>query len=279
MLNVFGLFKSSGLSAQATAWQNKIISTFGAGTIDTATVTIIDNNLIKPMLAAGIWDNLDKLHLWAGVTSQNASTINLINPDLYGAAITGNTQWLNNSGIRSTNSNISLGGVIYFNQFSAAGYNPSTATKWSADKTNNGQFIMMLNPALPAGSNMMGTGSGTATYNTAMNRTSAQGLRIFSNATTAALNSSVVTTGKVWFAGWRSGNNVSAIIDSTSVTTSIVPSATILNQNIAELAINGQTVTINLDVSFHMASGHGNGNYDNQVLKTYLLNTFTALGI
>jgi hypothetical protein len=77
MLNVFGFFAPSGLSAQAVSWQSRIIA--AGGTIDSGVLAIIDANLIKPMVAAGIFDCLDKFHLLAGTGNRIASRINLIN--------------------------------------------------------------------------------------------------------------------------------------------------------------------------------------------------------
>jgi hypothetical protein len=46
----------SGLSNQALAWQSAILS--AGGTISNSVLTIIDNNLIKPMVSSGILNHL-----------------------------------------------------------------------------------------------------------------------------------------------------------------------------------------------------------------------------
>jgi hypothetical protein len=261
------------LSPQAIAWRDMIIA--NGGSIDNTILTIIDNNLIKPMISSGIFACLDKFHLYAGTGNQIASLINIITPTLYGAfrINTGNLQWLNTSGFRSTVSTSNLGGYLVF------GYNPATAEKWSADRFNNGQFVMMLNPLNNTSStNMMGTGTGASTRHSAIERGNTVGMRVWSNATTSVAQS-FVTTGKVWCAAFRSGNNLTNIVNSNTLTGSVPPLANIPAGNVHELTVGGQNNLLAFDTSFHMASGHGNGNYDNQLLRTYLLNTFTALGI
>jgi len=275
MLNVFGLFKSSEtLSSQALSWQSRIIA--AGGSIDNAVLTIIDNNLIKPMVSSGIFDCLDKFNLFAGTGNRVAATVNIINSPVnynYTEYNIANLQWLNTSGFRSTVQTQNVGGYLF------SAYNAPVSLKWGADKFNNGQFIMMLNPTFPANTNMSGYGTGTSTKYNALDRTSAAGLRVYSSSNTNATNNNTVTSGKVWMAGFRSANSVSAIINSSTVVTTVTPLANVPQGSWGELSVDGQNNTINYDTSYHMASGNGNGNYDNQLLRTYILNTFTALGI
>jgi hypothetical protein len=100
------------------------------------------------------------------------------------------------------------------------------------------------------------------------------------NTLATAIAGGITTPLSNWLCGTRTANTVRAIVNTTSNSYTIAPTASILSQEIGELAILGNTAISNLDANTgHRASGHGNNNFDNQLLRTYLINTYTALGI
>jgi hypothetical protein len=133
---------------------------------------------------------------------------------------------------------------------------------------------------------IQGNGYGTSSNAVALRRAGSAGvfnnLQVYMNTNFVVTNNGIPTGSfvKNWLCGTRTANNQSAIINSSVVTTVQAPQATILNQEIAEFTTLGQTANPNnLDVNSHAASGHGNNNFDNQLLRTYLINTFAALGL
>jgi len=270
----FNNITAPSLSSQALSWQSRIIA--AGGTIDNGVLTIIDDNLIKPMVSSGIFDCLDKMHLFAGTGNRTAAKINLINSS-YTAVENNvaNLAWSNTYGFFST-TNLSTGGYLTF------GYNPATAPKWSADRFNCSQFLYYGFADSITGF-VMGSGSGASTAHTGMKRVASGGfaIQMFLNQTATTAVTNAMTGGtRNWVCGTRSGNTVRAILNTSSNTYSIAPSATILSQEIGELCILGNTTNVNIDKNNgHFVSGHGNNNFDNQLLRTYLLNTYTALGI
>jgi len=270
----FGLFKASGLSPQALSWQSRIIA--AGGTIDSGVLTIIDNNLIKPMVSSGIFDCLDKMHLFAGTGDRTAAKINLINSSYTAIEVNpSRIGWQNNSGFISNGTTIASGGYLTF------GYNPATAPKWSADRFNCSQFIYGVVAHNLTTANMMGQGSATATRNAAITKNTSGIITVYMNNTASTATASGITTPlRNWLCGTRTANTVRAIVNTFSNAYTIAPTATILSQEIGELAILGNTITSGLDATTgHLVSGHGNNNFDNQLLLTYLLNTYSALGI
>ena len=262
------------LSTQALSWQSRIIA--AGGTIDSGVLTIIDTNLIKPMVSSGIFDCLDKMHLFAGTGNRTASKVNLINSS-YNAVEVNPTRinWNNNFGFISNGTTIATGGYLTF------GYNPATAPKWSADRFNCCQFIYGQVVTNSTTANMMGQGSGTSTRNAAILKNTSAVITVYMNNTAATATASGINEFfKNWICGTRSANTVRAIVNTTSNSYTIAPTATILSQEIGELAILGNTAIASLDATTaHLVSGHGNNNFDNQLLRTYILNTYTALGI
>jgi len=271
---IFNNISTPSLSPQALSWQSRIVA--AGGTIDNAVLTIIDDNLIKPMVSSGIFDCLDKMHLFAGTGNRIAAKINLINSSY--TAIENNVAnlaWSNDGGFYST-TNASTGGYLSF------GYNPATAPKWSADRFNCSQFIYYGFADSITGF-VMGSGSGASTAHTGMKRVASGGfaVQMFLNQTaTTAVTSGMTGGTKNWLCGTRSANTVRAILNTSSNSYTLAPSATILSQEIGELCILGNTTNVNIDRNNgHYLSGHGNNNFDNQLLRTYVLNTFTALGL
>jgi len=262
------------LSPQALSWQSRIVA--AGGTIENDVLTIIDNNLIKPMVSSGIFDCLDKFHLFAGTGNRTAAKINLINSS-YTAVENNivNLAWTNDGGFYST-TNLTTGGYLSF------GYNPATAPKWSADRFNCSQFLYYGFADSVTGF-VMGSGSGASTAHTGMKRVASGGfaVQMFLNQTaTTAVTAGMTGGTKNWLCGTRSANTVRAILNTSFNSYTLAPSATILNQEIGELCILGNTTNVNIDRNNgHYLSGHGNNNFDNQLLRTYVLNTFTALGL
>tara|TARA_R110000868_G_scaffold278187_3_gene538048 strand:+ start:678 stop:1502 length:825 start_codon:yes stop_codon:yes gene_type:complete len=270
----FSFMQGSTLSPQALSWQTRIIA--AGGTIDSGILTIIDENLIKPMVSSGIFNCLDKMHLFAGTNDRIAAKINLINSS-YTAVEVNPTRisWVNNNGFYSYGTTLATGGYLTF------GYNPATAPKWSADRFNCSQFIYGQISSNSVTTNMMGQGSGTSTRNAAIvKNTSGQIIVYMNNTAATGISGGTSLYYKNWLCGTRTANTVRAIVNTTSNSYTIAPTASILSQEIGELAILGNTSTTNLDANTaHMASGHGNNNFDNQLLRTYVINTFAALGI
>jgi hypothetical protein len=264
------------LSPQAISYKSRIIA--NGGTIDDFTIKIIDDNLIKPMLTSGIWDCMDKLHLYAGHQNSAAARVNLINSSYTATDTNGSVGWLYNFGFYALGTTSATSGYLTF------GYNPATAPKWSADRFNCSQFLYLRHYNNSTAVNLMGTGTATASSGAAMKRAVGAGnFTVFMNHTaTTAINSPVPTGSltKVWLCGTRTANTVKSIIDSSANTYTIAPTATILSQDLSELTILGNSGgTTAYDINGHLASGHGNNNYDNQLLRTYISNTLTALGI
>ena len=264
------------LSPQALAWKARIIA--NGGSIDNAILTIIDDNLIKPMVSSGIFDCLDRLNLYAGTGNRIAARTNIINDNYFVIENNvANLTWIDQFGYNSNVTN-STGGYLTMN------YNPATAPKWSADRFNNFQFIYGRFFNFSGGANMMGNGYATSSTGVAITRFLDSGLnrtRVFSNSTNSTAVSNLISAGtfqRYWFCATRAGNITNNIVDNTSIPYTIAPTATILNQEIAELTILGRTVGTSLhDVNSHQASGHGNANFNNQLLRSYIVNTLTAL--
>jgi len=270
----FNNITATGLSSQALSWQSRIVA--AGGTIDSGVLTIIDNNLIKPMVSSGIFDCLDKFHLFVGTNDRTAAKINLINSSYDAVEVNSSRiNWNNNSGFISNGTSVGTGGYLTF------GYNPATAPKWSADRFNCSQFIYGVVATNSSNSSMMGQGSGTSTRNASIFKNTSGQITINMNHTaTTAIASGITTSARNWLCGTRTANTVRVIINTTSTSFTIAPTSTILSQEIGELAILGNTSTANLDATTgHLVSGHGNNNFDNQLLRTYILNTYTALGI
>jgi hypothetical protein len=259
-------------SIQALNWKNRIIE--AGGSIDNNVLQIIDTNLFKPMVTSGIFNCLDKLHLFAGTGNRTAAKINLIS-NLYTAIENNATNllWVNIYGF-SSSTNLPTSGYLTF------GYNPSTAAKWGADRFNCCQFnYYYYTDGASIQANIMGNGSGASSKSAALVRTSTGLLQVFMNQTATTANYPMTFPNKQWLCGTRTANSVKAIVNNNFNTFNLAPSATILSQDIGELCILGNTTNVNLDRSAHLASGHGNNNFDNQLLRTYILNTYSALGI
>jgi hypothetical protein len=231
------------------------------------------------MVNTGIFDCLDRLNLYASTGDRIAARTNIIN-DLYFVQEqnVANLDWFDNFGY-SAKPFTSPQGYI------TMGYNPSTAAKWSADRFNCSQFVYTRFFNNFNAANLMGNGFATASRSAALQRSLNAGvsrLIVFMNNTQNNAQSNPLIVGsnqRYWLCGTRSGNIVNNIVDSEVRSFSIAPSATILNQEIAELTLLGQVASPNqFDVNAHMASGHGNNNFNNQTLRTLIINTFTALG-
>jgi hypothetical protein len=173
------------LSTQALSWQSRIIA--AGGTIDSGVLSIIDTNLIKPMVISGIFDCLDKLHLFAGTGDRIAAKINLINSS-YTAVENNvlNLAWANNSGFLSNGNTVATGGWLTF------GYNPATAPKWSADRFNCSQFIYGLVVTNNTTAHMMGNGSGGSGRSAALTKNTSGVINVYMNQTaTTATNGNI----------------------------------------------------------------------------------------
>lgn len=268
---------TSPLSPQALAWESRIIA--NGGTIDNSILNIIDNNLIKPIVSAGIFDCLDRLNLYAGTGNRIAARTNIINNNYYVIENNiANLIWVDQFGYSSSVSG-STGGYL------TMGYNPSTAPKWSADRFNCSQFIYTRYYNNTNAANLMGNGFATASRSAALQRSLSSGISrlvVFMNQSNSSAVSNPLIVGtfqKYWLCGTRSGNIVNNIVNSESISYTLAPLSSILNQEIAELSLLGQSGGPNqMDLNSHQASGHGNNNYDNQLLKTYIINTLNALG-
>ena len=270
----FSFMQGSTLSPQAISYRTRIIA--NGGSIDDFTITTIDNNLIKPMLTSGIWNCMDKLHLYGGHQNSAAAKVNLINSSYTATETNGSVGWLYNFGFYALGTSGATSGYLTF------GYNPATATKWGADRFNCSQFLYMKHFNNATAQNVMGNGTATSSSGATMKKAVGAGnFTVFMNNTSStAVNSPVTLNAKVWLCGTRTSNTVKSIIDSSVATFTIAPTATILSQDIAELTVLGNSGGTSLyDVNGHLASGHGNNNYDNQLLRTYITNTLTALGV
>jgi hypothetical protein len=274
------LYKSNpqGLSLQAIAWRNRIVA--NGGSIDNTILQIIDKNLITPMVNTGIFDCLDRLNLYAGTGNRIAARTNIINDNYFvQEQNVANLNWIDQFGYNSIVVG-STGGYLTMS------YNPATAPKWSADRFNNFQFIYGRFFNFNNAANMMGNGSGTATSHVAIVR-NLSGIigqavtRVHANQTASTAVSGSYPPGtfqRYWFCATRGGNFVNNIVDSNVLTYNLPPATTIFSQEIAELTILGRTVgTSNHDLNSHQASGHGNNNFNNQTLRTFIINTLTAL--
>lgn len=267
---------SPSLSPQAIAWRDRIIA--NGGSIDNAILTIIDDNLIKPMVSTGIFDCLDRLNLYAGTGNRIAARTNIISNNYFvQEQNVANLSWVDQFGYFS-NIPGSTGGYL------TMGYNPSTAPKWGADRFNCSQFIYGRFYNFGNAANMMGNGFATASRSAAMQRSLNAGvsrLIVFMNQSQNTAQSNPITAGtfqRYWFCGTRSGNTVNNIVDDQVLSYTIAPAASILNQEIAELSLLGQSGgPSQMDVNSHQASGHGNNNFNNQTLRQFIINTLTAL--
>jgi hypothetical protein len=264
------------LSPQALAWKARIIA--NGGSIDDNILTIIDDNLIKPMVSSGIFDCLDRLNLYAGTGNRIAAKTNIINDNYFVIENNvANLGWIDQFGFYSLVTG-ATGGYL------TMGYNPSTAPKWSADRFNCSQFIYTRYYSNTNAANLMGNGFATASRSAAMQRSLSSGISrlvVFMNQSNSSAVSNPLTVGanqRYWLCGTRSGNIVNNIVDSESISYTLAPLSSILNQEIAELSLLGQSGGPNLmDLNSHQASGHGNNNFNNQLLRSYITNTLTAL--
>lgn len=65
-----------------------------------ASQKFLQNNLIISLKAAGIWDKLDVLYMFANNGSKEFATLNWKNPSLYQATLVNNPTWTSNAGFK-----------------------------------------------------------------------------------------------------------------------------------------------------------------------------------
>ncbi len=253
-----------GLSPEALAWEANIIA--NGGTIPADTLAIIDENLITPAVAAGIWAELDRLHWWCGLNGYPiAARTNMIKAAHYATFVS--SPVFDNNGVKSAGA----GSYIDLN------YNLSTQSV-KLTQNSNCSGIITLNPAFSVTLRSDGANNGSGSRYEMQKSTGLLG--VFASASSSTNNTNIVTSGKVLIASQRENSTEQKAIINTSVVTGTVSSVALPNLNKFELSLNFGGASLGPeDTEYHMTSFDGSSNFNLQTLDTYMKNTITALGL
>jgi hypothetical protein len=256
-----------GLSPEALAWKARIIA--NGGTIPDATLAIIDEELIKPSLAGGIWAELDRLNIYCGLVGYEiAARTNLIKSAHYVTPVSSPT--FDNNGYKSS-------GTSYLD----LNYNPSTeGVKF--EQNSNLQFCIVLDPVYIGSKRHIG-GANFSGTNPRIDHLRQGDFFTFQSDSTASINTNIVTSGNVFLGGRRtaaSGAGCKDVIINSNVQSYDITSTILPNISLFELSVNYDgTPSSDVDTNYHRCSGHGSSAVDYATLRTLLNNTITALGV
>jgi hypothetical protein len=254
---------SSGLSPQAETYRTNVIA--NGGSISDSVLTIIDTNLILPLVASGDFSNLFRLNIFAGLSGfQVAANTNLISSNFLITAVGSPTFDNNGYKVAATGKYLNLNfnpSINGFTQNSASmGYcvlsPPFNGQKDAMGITDNTNGNLIREFVLSIGGWFNGNFSGFGAQSARTGRT-----MIGLNRTTSA--------------------NFRFHINTTTTTiTNASNASNPLNLTMFELVNNNSgSPTTFFDTNYHSASWCGNGNLNTQFLWTCLQNTFSALGI
>jgi hypothetical protein len=261
----FGRRRGESLSAEALAWEARIIA--NGGTIPAATLKIFDDNFFKPSVANGnILTELDRLNVYCGLVGfQIAARTNLIKSAHYVTPVSSPT--FDANGYMSS-------GTSYLD----LNYTPSTqAVKLT--QTSSSIFTVVKEPLYVGNVRTIGGGQASFVNLLALTRTATPDLNASLNGGGSTTNTNTTSVGNVFFAGQRNGITIKSIINANEISSTSV-SVGLANVSSYELSINinGSPITA-FDTKSHLASGHGSGSLDLQGLRVILNNLFTALGV
>jgi len=266
-LGICKVNSNGGLSTAAITWRDNIIA--NGGTISGEKLSIIDNYLIKPMVANPlIFNKLDRLNLYAGLSGfEIAARTNLIKSAHYVTPVSSPT--FDNNGYKS--SGTSYLDLNYIQSTQAVNLTQNSASVGVVVKT----------PSYAALTRMIGaTGStGRATY--LVRQTTPSLLAGINTLDGAIANTNTVAVGNVFFEATRNNSTqITTLINGVSVVGSQASNATLPNVSAFELTLNNNgTPQGGYDTNPHLCSWHGAGNLDSAELRNILTNLFTALGV
>jgi hypothetical protein len=266
-LGIFNNTFSKNLSDIAIIWRNNIIA--NGGTISGEKLSIIDNYLIKPMIANPlIFNKLDRLNLYAGLLGfEIAARTNIIKSAHYVTPVSSPT--FDNNGYRSS-------GTSYLDLNYIQSTQGVTLTQNSASIG-----VVVKTPSYAALTRMIGsTGStGRATY--LIRQTTPSLLAGINTLDGAIANTSTITSGNVFFETIRNNSTqITALINGVPSVGSQASNVTLPNVSAFELTMNNNGVPQGAyDTNSHLCSWHGAGNLDSAELRNILTNLFTALGV
>jgi len=260
-------FRGGGFSQEALDWQARIIA--NGGTIPDSILAIFDNNFFKPAKANGnILGELDRLNIYCGLNGfEIAARTNLIKSAHYVTPVSSPT--FDNNGYASS-------GTSYLN----LNYIISTqAVKLTQNSASLG--CVVKEPTFALTCLMMGVNASVG-RRTDLGRTTVPSSFTFINTLAGSIqNTNVVTTGNVFFEGFRNdAANVNALINGVNQTSGQLSNITLPNLSTFELTQNNNgTPNSAFDLRAHLCSWHGSGLLDRSALRTILNNLFTSLGV
>lgn len=264
---------SSGLSAQAQAWKANFEAL--GGSLNDATLAIIDRELFKPALANGlILSKMDCLYLRSGLgtsaANQIAANTNLISSSFQTLPVSSPT--FDNNGYKSS-------GTSYLN----LQYNPNTqGVQYTQNKALF--FAIVKDPPFSVNIRMMGgrtTGGSVLAEANRLSDASRFSTQHNNNGLDGVTNTNVITSGNVFLASVRTSSSAVKTIIGTNEQAGTSTSTGLPNGQMFELTTNsgGGTPGGTYDTSYHKASGYGSSDCDYATMRTLLLNTLTALGV
>jgi hypothetical protein len=251
-----------GLSAEALAWKTRIEA--NGGTIPAATLAIIDDNLIKPLVAANMFTEFDRLNLYAGLSGYEiAARTNLIKSAHYVTPVS--SPIFDNNGYKS-------GGTSYLD------LNYNSVTHAIKCLPNNNYVGVCSNITSYGGYYaIMGAGSGP---NSMIIERYATPSIVFLDFSNTAGTETGVPTGIVFAGMVKDSLTSGTTIVNTNTTSLFWGDYSNVNRNQYELTVNaGGGPDPNMDTMYHRSSWHASNLVSYITLRTLLLNTFTALGL
>jgi hypothetical protein len=266
---IFNKFAGSSFSPEALVWQANIIA--NGGTIPAATLAIIDENLITPAVAAGIWAELDRFHWYCGLDGyQIAARTNMIKSAHYATPVS--SPVFDNNGYKSAGA----GSYINLN------YIPSTEAV-KLQRNSSLQFHVAKDPAFSSTMRAIGGATFTGFTSRFDHIREAGQFTVFQSDTAGSSNTNTSTSGNIFLAGRRSaasGANSKESIIETNVQGFNVASAQLPNVSLYELTANYDgTPSSDVDTRYHRCSGHGSSAVDYAALRVLINNTITSLGV
>jgi hypothetical protein len=252
-----------GLSAEALAWQTRIIA--NGGTISAEKLAIFDQKFFKPALANGyILTEADRLNFYAGLIGYEiAARTNLIKSAHFVTPIS--SPIFDNNGYRS-------GGTGYLN----LNYIPSSqGVKFGLN--NNIMFAGVLTPAFVGTKATIGCRSSGTRLDLIRSTT----LSAYNNTPSNDNNTNVSSSGVVFLATKRTGADVTKNIINGNELAGTIASVSLPTNSCLELTNTdtGGAPAGNYDDRSHYYSGHCSSNFDHVGFQVIISGLITALGL